>query len=233
MVFHEMRWNDLLESLINFRKELRDSKGLKLREEIHAEKFINRPGPLKRIPRNDRLDILKKCLDWAANEPDLNIITVRVDKVRVDKERVISDVFEKAWAVFIQRFENTLSNHNFRGPSNPDDKGFIISDNTDGKKLTALIRKMRRYNPIPNWGAMFEGGYRDIPLRNIVEDPFFKDSAHSFFHQIVDVVSYSARQIYETNNYMRKKGGRNFYKRLLPVLVTQASRSNEYGIVEI
>jgi hypothetical protein len=32
--------------------------GLRLREEIHAAALINRPGPLVRIQRNDRLTII-------------------------------------------------------------------------------------------------------------------------------------------------------------------------------
>ena len=228
LIIHELRWKEVLDSLINFRRFLRETKGLKLREEIHAESFINRPGKLKRLKRNDRLDILKKCLDWAANQPDLNVITICVDKL-TKKE----NVFDLAWKTFIQRFENTLSRNNFRGPKNPDDRGVIISDNTDGRKLTKLLRKMRRYNPIPNNKNLYGSGYRNIPLEKIIEDPVYRDSAHSFFHQIVDVISYAARQMYETNSYMRKKGGANFYKRLRPILITEASRTHELGIVEI
>ena len=35
-VVHELRWHETLESIINFRKHLRDTYGLKLREELHA-----------------------------------------------------------------------------------------------------------------------------------------------------------------------------------------------------
>jgi len=228
IIIHELRWKEVLYSLIEFRRLLRETKGLKLREEIHAESFINKPGKLKRIKRNDRLDILKKCLDWAASQPDLNVITVCIDKSKRNE-----NVFDLAWRTFIQRFENTLSNNNFRGPRNPDDRGIILSDNTDGIKLTKLLRKMRRYNPIPHNKILYGIGYRNIPLEKIIGDPVYRDSAHSFFHQIVDVISYSARQIYETNSYMKKKGGRHFYERLKPILVTEASRKHPLGIVEI
>ena len=69
-------------------------------------------------------------------------------------------------------------------------------------------------------------------IRYIIEDPVLKDSQHSFFNQIVDVIAYSARQMYEPNKYMKKKGGHNFYKRLMPVLNTAASTKNPLGIVE-
>jgi len=53
MVFHELRWRLLLDDLITFRRHLRTTKGLKLREEIHSRDFINSPGPLVRIKRHD------------------------------------------------------------------------------------------------------------------------------------------------------------------------------------
>jgi len=229
LIIHELRWKETLDSLIQFRRYLRDTKGLKLREEIHAEKFINNPGKLGRIPKHDRLDILKKCLDWAASQGDLNVITIRMDK-----NGKLENVFESAWKTFIQRFENTLSHNNFRGPQNPDDRGVILSDNTDGEKLTKLLRKMRRFNPIPHDKSMgYSVGTRNVPLEKIIEDPVFRDSAHSFFHQIVDVIAYCAKQKYEPNRYMRQKGGSNFYERLQPILVTEASRKNPLGVVEL
>ncbi len=46
IVVHELRWKQTLESLVELRKYLRDSKGLKLRDEIHSSEFINKPGEL-------------------------------------------------------------------------------------------------------------------------------------------------------------------------------------------
>lgn len=80
IVIHETNWRDTLENLVTFRKGLRDSKGLKLRDEIHCTEFINRPGELKRIKRNDRLDIIKKCMDWLNNQSQIKTFSVVVDK---------------------------------------------------------------------------------------------------------------------------------------------------------
>lgn len=229
IVFHELRWRDLLDNLVDFRRHLRNSKGLKLREEIHATDFINSPGELKRIKRHDRVDIMKQCIDWVASNTDISVTTVCVDKHNRHKE---NDVFEYAWTLLIQRFENTMRNKNFPGPANPDDRGMIFPDNTDGRKLKGLLRKLRHFNPVPNTTSLYLGGYRNMNIRYIIEDPVLKDSQHSFFNQIVDVIAYSARQMYEPNKYMKKKGGHNFYKRLMPVLNTAASTKNKLGIVE-
>ncbi len=229
IVFHELRWRNLLDNLVEFRRHLRNTKGLKLREEIHATDFINSPGDLKRIKRHDRVDIMKQCIDWTASNEEISVTTVCIDKQDRTEE---DDVFEFAWTLLIQRCENTIRHKNFPGPSNPDDRGMIFPDNTDGQKLQKLLRKLRRFNPVPNDSKFFTGGYRNMNIRYIIEDPVLKDSRNSFFTQIVDIIAYSARQLYEPNKYMKKKGGHHFYQRLKPVLNTAASTKNDLGIVE-
>lgn len=143
LVIHELRWRILLDELIEFRRYLKNSKGLKLRDEIHASEMINKPGNLIRIKRNDRVDIMKKCINWLASKGDISIINVVVNK-----RNKTEDVFEIAWKALIQRFENTIRHRNFPGPQNADDKGLILPDKTDDKKLQIILRKMRRYNQI-------------------------------------------------------------------------------------
>lgn len=63
VIMHELRWNDYLARLIEFRKRMRNSFGLLLREEVHAAKMINNPGDLVRIKRNDRLSIIREGLN--------------------------------------------------------------------------------------------------------------------------------------------------------------------------
>ena len=67
----------------------------------------------------------------------------------------------------------------------------------------------------------------------MIEDPFLKDSAHSFIHQLVDVVAYAARQLFEPNAYMRSKQGHNFYARLRPVPNTYANRTHPLHLVQL
>ncbi len=128
------------------------------------------------------------------------------------------------------KFENTLSHKNFPGLRNVEDMGMVLSDNTDGGKLRGLIRRMRHINMIPG----IDGApARNLKLNYIIEDPVLRDSQFSFMHQMNDVVAYCARQMYEPNAYMKKKGGVNYYKRLDNVSLKTVSQNNPYGIVEI
>lgn len=229
LVVHETRWAESLSTFLAFRRNLRASFGLLLREEIHASHFINKPGELVRIKRNDRLSILRFFADELSGMDALRVINVVVDK---RKRPAGSPVFEQAWTVLLQRFENTMKYRNFPGSSNPKDHGLVIPDRTDVKKLTRLARKMRRYNPIPNQQS-FGQGYRNLTISHIVEDPYFKDSEHSFFVQACDLAAYLLYQEISPSSYMRRKGGHRYFTRLEPILCTHASSSDARGIVRI
>ena len=140
------------------------------------------------------------------------------------------DVFENAWMVLLQRFENTISHRNFPGPQNPQDYGVVVTDKTDEPKLRALARRLRRYNPVPSIGG---AGYRHLPIRTIVEDPVHRDSLHSYFIQLADVNSYCLLQQESPNRYFRRKGARRFFRRLDPVLCKVATRSDPQGVVRL
>src|SRR5690606_8589922 len=143
-------------------------------------------------------------IDWLNVQSDLNVFSVVVDKSGRN-----DDIFELAWNTLIMRFENTISNKNFRGPSNTDDKGIVLSDNTEGQKLRKLIRKMRHYNTIPCNGRLYESGYCNLKINSVIEDPDLTDATYSLLHQISNVLEYCVRQKYEPNTYMKKKGGHN------------------------
>lgn len=227
LVVHELRWHTLLDEVINFRRYLRNRYGLKLREEIHASAFIHRPGDVSRIEKSIRLRILRETLDFQASvAADINIINVVVDKRGKDSD---TDIFEMAWATLIQRFHNTLSYKNFPGPQNADDRGIVVVDQTDEVKLRRLTRRMRRYNPVP---SSVDGSARQIPVTTIVEDAVHRNSMHSYLIQLADVNAYFLYQKYQAGGYIAKKGGRNYFSRLGPVLCTVASRAHPEGIVE-
>jgi hypothetical protein len=227
LVVHELRWRETLEEISNMRRGLRGTYGLKLREEIHAGHMMRKPGELARIPKSMRLRLLRDVVDFEAGLPDVSITNVVVDK---EGKPADYDVFEQAWKVLIQRFENTISRRNFPGPQNAEDNGIVIVDDTDEPKLRKLTRRMRVYNPVPDTGG---AGYRFLPLRTIVEDPVHRNSRHSYFIQLADVNAYFLYQELSPSKYTRNKGARNYFDRLTPILCTVANRPDPQGIVRL
>jgi Protein of unknown function (DUF3800) len=228
LVLHELRWQANLDQLINFRQRMKLLYGLKLREEIHASHLINKPGALSRIKRNDRLSIIRALATELATMQDIQFINVVVDK---QGKPTGYDVFEKAWQALIQRFENTLRNGNFPGQVTPqNDKGMLLPDRTDDKKLRLLLRKMRRYNSVPSRFSVASS--RQMPLSYVIEDPLFKDSQDSYLTQCVDLSAYLLQQYLAPNAYMKKTGGHRYFIRLDPVLCKVAG-PGPYGIVRL
>ncbi|HKR05057.1 MAG TPA: DUF3800 domain-containing protein [Bacteroidia bacterium] len=231
IVLHESNWSAFLNNMLIFRRHLKARKGLLIKDEIHAAEFIRgniKSKTIRNIKKHDRLDIIKQCIIWLSMQSNIRIISVCVNKAgRTD------DIFNLAWNALINRFENTLGWGNFVGSQNAHDQGIIISDNTNDKKLTGLIRKMRHFNLVPNHRTYFAGGARNLTLTNVIEDPTLRDSKNSLTHQMVDVVAYSLRQMYQPNSYLRKRGGAQFYARLLPVILKKASPRHPLGVVEL
>jgi len=228
LVVHESQWENLLDDVLQFRSDMRSFYGLKLREEIHAAHFFSKPGKLARIPKHERLQICKKAIDFQENLGYIRLVNVVVRKLGKPSTY---DVFEKAWSRLIQRIDNTIQYGNFpNGHGRDRDKAIIIPDQTDNKKLTGLVRKMRRYNPVPNLGAP---GYRMLQTIRIIEDPYFKDSANSFIHQLVDVNAYFLYQMHQPNSCIRSKKAQNYFRRYNSILCKVASRTDPNGIVYV
>ncbi len=229
VVVHELRWKAVLDVLIEFRRELRARYGLKLREELHAADLLRNPGVLARIPKYQRLEIIRRFADAIASIQDISVIMVLLDK---SKKPPGFDVFDQAWKALIQRFENTIRWQNFPGPKNADERGILFADDTDGNKLTRLLRKLRLYNPVPNQPS-YGSGYRNLPLAYIIEDPNLRDSRHSLFVQAADLCAFLLFQKFAPSSYMRKKSGQNYFARLTPVICAHASPRDPDGIVRL
>lgn len=226
LAVHESRWQAVLRELLDFRRRMRQAFGLKVREEIHASAMLSRPGALVRIRRNDRVTILRAFADQLAAIPHLRLISVAVDKR--GKSQTM-DVLERAWTALIQRFEDTLRHGNFPGPFATGEGGMIIPDNTDGEKLRVLMRRMRHYNPIPDRRDLGDG-WRNHPLERIIEDPFLKRSEHPLLIQGADCAAYLLYQRLSPSAYARAKSLGNYYRRLRPILCTQAAPRDHEGL---
>lgn len=143
LVVHESRWRDFVNVLIQFKRTMKEVYGLPVRAEIHASEYIN--SRVYGLERHLRLAILRNLLDELAKLDYISITNVVVDK---NQKPADYDVFERAWQALFQRFENTLVYGNFPG-GHRNDFGMVITDATNGTKLTRLVRRMSVYNPVP------------------------------------------------------------------------------------
>jgi len=227
IVVHEIRWQQCLDQLIAFRRRMKVTYGLKMREELHARQMLIHPGPIRRIAKHDRLAIIRSFAVELAKMSYLSIVNVIVDKTTKTQN---CDVFSLAWTALFQRFENGIANRNLHGPQNPDERGILFPDATDSTKLTALLRRIRRINYVPGKQGLPP---RNIPIKLVIEDPNFRDSSESYFMQAADLAAFLLYQQTRPCRYVHKKGARNYISRLTPVLYTQASSSDVLGVVRL
>jgi hypothetical protein len=226
LVVHELKWKEFIEFLLSVRKGLTTKYGISFREEIHAAEFLrhaHRTGLEKHI----RLQIIRDIVRSLATVSYINVTNIVIDKHGKSSNY---DVFDAAWQLLFQRFENTLNHRNFPGAVNPKDYGMVFCDDTDGKKLQSIVRRMSVYNPVPTVG---NAGYRQLPIKLIIEDPNMRNSENSLPIQAADMCAYMLQQHIAPNSYIKKKTGHGFFKDLLPILNTKASRTDVYGIVKI
>lgn len=226
LVVHESQWRQLLESLVSFRKRLKDIYGLPIRAEIHASEFIG--SRVFNLERFVRLAILRNTLDELAKLNFISVTNVVVDKTGKPPNY---DVFNSAWITLFQRFENTLQYGNFPGGFR-NDQGMVLTDAIAGQSLMRLVRKMAIYNPVPNAGGP-GSGVRNLPIRRIIEDPHSKDSRDSLPVQMCDVIAYFLSQKLRPNSYIERTRSSDYFDRLQPILNRQASRTDGQGIVRL
>ncbi|MED0660017.1 DUF3800 domain-containing protein [Bacillus smithii] len=230
LIVHESNWIRFLDDLVDFRRKLRDTYHLKMREEIHAAEFFQSSKKYDHLKKHVKLQICKKAIEFQESLDYIQVMFVVIDKSAHQNE----DIFDMAWKYLIQRIHNTLEHKNFDVIAKDIDQTWnesfiLIPDKTDDKKLKQLVRRMRRYNPIP---SRFGGGFRNLPLKYIVEDPYSKDSAESYIHQLVDVNAYFMKQKYDPTKYMKKKKAHNFINKFDKVLCTAISRTQD-GVLSI
>ena len=227
LVIHESQWRTFVAQMLAFRRALKAAHRLPVRTEIHAAEYL-RHAPVPGMQPHVRLAILRNLVDEIAQQNYVSITNVVINKLG---KTAGYDVFEMAWKVLFQRFHNTMHYGNFPGGYRSD-FGLIFTDDTNGRKLTRLVRRMTVYNPIPNQ-QQYGPGYRQVPTLKIIEDPHQKDSADSYFIQAADVCAYFLMQRYVPNRFVRQHGARNYFSRLGPVLNLRAAPRQGLGIVEL
>lgn len=228
LIVHESKWRPVLDRLVLFRRRMNGLYGLPQTVEFHAAPLMARTGKkLSHIPKVHRLGIIRAYVSELSQIQDLRLINIVVDK---QTKSAGTDVYELAWKTLIQRFENTLNARNFPGGATQPDTGILLPDDGQTDRLRHLLRRMRAYNPIPTRYPS-PTGYRNLPLRHVIEDPLHRDSRHSYYVQSADLVSWVLQQHLHPSAYMKKKSGQNYFLHLAPICLKQASPGHPQGVV--
>jgi len=212
------QWRRALEQIQDWRRSLRETYGIGVHEELHAWKFLSGRGrPSDRIiTKGERAEIFRGGLTLITKLPGAKLFNVVFS--RNDKER--------AFARLVSRIDRTLRAWG--------SYGMLICDEGDEEAFTKLVRKLGRYNPIPSHGGTGSEKrliYRNIPLKRIIEDPFFKNSDQSYFIQLVDFAAYALLRREHPIPSKSKYNIHLAFDHLAGILVREASRKDPEGII--
>lgn len=217
LIFSE-HWNDIFKNVKKFRKNFKKKYGLTLKGEIHATDIWRNVGDFKglNLTYANRLHIFQDISYFIRKSLEATIINISINKSSVGEEKNINRL---AWNLLIQRFENFILENNRLG--------IIVADVGNIKLIRGLLRKMRVYNPIPSRYK----GYRNKPIINIIEDPFFRRSRYSYFIQLTDIIAYLVRLRHDATMKQKQYKLHKLFKRMKPRFNLQASLKDNYGIV--
>lgn len=218
LLVSQANWFNYLSKLKTFRKYIKEEYGLNQRTEIHASELvrINKLKEYSKIPKIIRINIL---IQYAEQIPlifnEAKVINICLLKSEFEGKYILYE----AWKRLIQRFEIFLKKEG--------DFGIIISDEGNVPKVSSLLRKMRIYNPTPS----HYGHNYNPKVDNIIEDIFSRSSKQSYFIQTIDVIVFLLYNMEFPKGSLKKHRLNSLFLKLDPILLKEASKYDEYGIV--
>ncbi len=174
LVLHESQWAVSLERLREFRRALKRSDGIYVQKELHAWKLVSGRGAIAPgiVTKFRRSEIFREHVRLTVELPDARLFNALFPNNEV----------ERAMERLLNRINTCVGGQQSHF--------VLVCDQGKEQIYTRLARRMRVYNPIPSqFGAWDDAGTatKSIPLNRMIEDPFFKDSAQSYFIQLVDM----------------------------------------------
>lgn len=215
-------WRTYLNSIVEMKRNLKKEYSIPIRLELKGSELINPRKNLflKKMNRLERTKVYFSIFQEITSQFNkARIINIAAKKDQISNEKH-QDIQETTWRYMIDRYNIFLKKNN--------SFGFVISDDTNEPKLRKLIRKMRIYNPV---NSHYTQSTYNAKVNQIIEDPFCRNSEHSFFIQIADLISHSLyRKLYSKGSY-KKYNVDKIFDSLDSLLLKEANRKNEQGIV--
>ena len=252
-------WKECFELVKAHRKQLKVSHGILLRKQIHSRDFVRGRGRISRrgITKWERSRIFLSFLHLATSLPAAMVFNVCLPKKGLaDVQMKAWDRMTNRIERTMRRFDE--HEHRYRSqicdaideldPNISETmcndvrarlllfraRALIIADQGRESQITSALRRMHVHNMIPSQFGRWETGLtaKNITTDRIIEDPFFKPSARSYFLQLADCISYSLlKQEVPPTPQIKKYSVDKMFPVLEPVLYRWASPRNPQGIV--
>ncbi len=249
-------WRIAFDAVKEYRRGLKESDSVLMRAEIHARDLTRGRGQLgpEVVSKWRRSRIFLELLQVVASLPDAHLINVCLDRSgRRDPQL-------DAWDRLLNRLnrlaegrnrqENALRRGWLAGvkgtvPAATYDAierrvvpysahALLLADQGHEQEIVRLRRKLSVMNYVPSrFGSWGNAPAKNIPLTHLVEDALFRDSAHSYFIQLVDCVAFALlkRESAPTPQVKKYNLHKAFDAHLIGICVTQASHGDPLGIV--
>jgi hypothetical protein len=198
-------WTDALDYLVQLRRNLKDSYGLLMREEVKANHLVGIKKTYTDLGLGDGQvrDIYRRHIDATVSIAS-GACSIVIHKSEIKKPDV--DVFGTAWEYLFTRL---------RKRSESGQPIIIVHDKGEEERVKKHLRRFRRHN----WQ-----GQRYGDARLLVEDAVGRDSKQSYFIQLADLVAYAAsRHAVPANGKTTKICDATMWDRLATVQVQQVS----------
>jgi hypothetical protein len=197
---HDSRWREAFEKIRDFRRMLNANYGLPMKMEIHSKEFLQNKMPYRpfSFTEEKKIEIIDQYCECISQLP-IQVVNVVINKLLIRKPSY--PVLDNSLTYSVQRVVNTI----------PDvtEKLLIISDEGRIPKMRTTTRRLQVFNPIP---SRFMGGVvAQRPIDRLIEDPLPKESQHSYFIQVSDLIAFL---VY---NYMLVKVSAGKINNRLPV----------------
>lgn len=209
IVIPAQSWNSALASLIEMRRQMAATDGIFIRKELHATEWVGGRGRIARdfVPKAARARLFRFVMQTIADLPNVCIFNAYAHKSQEER------LFDR----LLNRIHINMQKQN--------SQAIIFSD--EGKNYDAMLRRLRRFNPVSFRGRPT----RNDPLDRIVEDIVYRDSAANYFIQCADFCAFSLLRHKQPTANVVKYGLDNAFLELKPVLVTQANYRDPMGII--
>lgn len=207
------QWTDRLDILVESRREIRKTYGVRATDEIKANYLLRGRGDLMRYKLGDgqRRDIYHRTLS-ATTTVASGAFAVVIDK---EHPQYKGDAADRAWEYLFQRLRIRS------GTSHPI---IVVHDDGDADRVRKQMRRFRRISWAP--------GGQQVSAPLLIEDPIPRDSKHSYFIQAADLAAYAAfRRFSPPGRNVGAVCNEMMWDTLAPVLHTEVNPRRDDAIV--